>query len=137
MTATREPGPPVVLVAEDEAPMRRFVRRVLESAGYQVVEAANGAEALARVQDQSGVALLVADIEMPELRGDEAARLMKATRPELKVLYVTGHADRLFERTAELGEDEAFLDKPFTPKGLLEAVSLLLYGTLQPPWHKT
>lgn len=116
--------------------MRQFVRRILEAAGYKVVEAASGTEALARVEDQPGIALLVADIEMPELRGDEAARLMKATRPALKVLYVTGYSDRLFERTAELGEDEAFLDKPFTAKGLLEAVSLLLYGTLTPPWKK-
>ncbi len=126
---------PVVLIAEDEEPMRQVERRILESAGYRVVEVASGAEALMRVHDEPHVDLLLADIEMPELRGDEAARLIKATRPGLKVLFVTGHTRQLFKTPSTLADDEAYLDKPFTAVGLLEAVSLLLYGTRTPPWQ--
>lgn len=124
---------PVVLVVDDEDPIRDMARRVLETGGYRVIEASNGADALAIVRSDAPLDLLMADIEMPELTGDEMARQIKALRASLKVLFVTGYADRLFAATPVLADDEAFLDKPFSPKGLLEAVSLLLYGSLKPP----
>jgi FixJ family two-component response regulator len=68
---------------------------------------------------------------MPELGGDEMARRIRATRPDLKVLYVTGHIDRLMDERPLLWDGEAFLDKPFTAQALLEAVSMILFGTLK------
>lgn len=121
---------PIVLVVDDEAPIRQMERRMLETDGYRVIEAANGVEAVALLAADLAVDLLVADLDMPELTGEELARQLRATRPALKVLYVTGHAHRLFHERPVLWEGEAFLDKPFTAAGLLEAVSLLLYGTL-------
>jgi FixJ family two-component response regulator len=67
---------------------------------------------------------------MPDLGGEEMVRQIRAARPDLKVLYVTAHIDRLLDVRKMLWEGEAFLDKPFTAQGLIEAVSLLLYGTL-------
>ena len=121
---------PVVLVVDDEDAIRRMSRRILEKGGYRVMEASNGTEALALLADDTPLDLLMADLEMPELAGEEMARRIRAARPDLKVLYVTGHIDRLFDER-RLWEGEAFLDKPFTAGGLLEAVSLILYGTLK------
>jgi FixJ family two-component response regulator len=72
----------------------------------------------------------MADLDMPELGGVEMVRRIRVTRPDLKVLFVTGHVDLLME-TPRLWVGEAFLEKPFTPASLCEAVSLLLYGTVK------
>ena len=110
-----------------------MARRILESDGYCVLEASNGTDAVALLHDDTPLDLLMADFEMPELMGDEMARRLRAVRPELKVLFVTGHVDQLFSEQPLLWEGEAFLEKPFTATGLLEAVALLLYGTLTRP----
>jgi len=75
--------------------------------------------------------ILVTDLMMPEMLGDEIARRLRQHEPRLKVLYLTGYSDRLFKDKVTLWEDEAFLDKPCSIKGLLQAVSLLLFGRLQ------
>lgn len=117
-----------VLVVDDEAPVRAIERRVLEEGGYQVLEASNGLEGLAMLDGAASLDLVVADLDMPQLGGDEMVRRIRQARPDLRVLYVTGHIDRLMD-TRPLWEGEAFLEKPFNAKGLKEAVSLLLYGT--------
>jgi len=71
---------------------------------------------------------LITDLRMPEMQGDELARQVLAVEPDVKVLYLTSHADRLFETRAQLSPEEAYLDKPFTRGGLREAVALLLFG---------
>jgi FixJ family two-component response regulator len=70
---------------------------------------------------------------MPQMSGDELARRLRASYPLLKVLYLTGFSDRLFKEKVTLWADEAFLDKPCTVKGLLEAVALLLFGSFDAP----
>lgn len=131
MSANRAPNAlPTVLVVDDEAPIRQVVRRVLEEDGYQVSEASNGLEAIALLAEGAPLDLLLADLDMPELGGDEMVRRIRATRPDLKVLYVTGHIDRLMD-ARPLWEGEAFLDKPFSMAGLREAAALLLHGTLK------
>lgn len=132
-TVPQPSAPPIVLVVDDEAPVRQIMRRLLEPVGYQVFEASNGLDALALLTDDTPIGLLIADLEMPELAGEEMARRIRAARRDQKVLYVSGHVERLFDERPVLCEGEAFLDKPFTADGLLEAVSLLLYGTLKKP----
>jgi two-component system cell cycle sensor histidine kinase/response regulator CckA len=122
--------PPVVLVVDDEPPIREMERRILEKRGYRVLEAPGGAEGVAMLKDGKPIDLLIADLDMPEIPGEEMVRQIRGVRPDLKVLYVTAHIDRLLDVRATLWEGEAFLDKPFTSKGLEEAVALLLYGTL-------
>jgi len=126
-------APPVVLVVDDEEPIRRAARRILELDGYRVLEAENGARAVEMLRGDIVVDLLLADLDMPELTGEEMARQLRATRPDLKVLYVSGYIERLLRERPVLWEDEAFLEKPFTAEGLAEAVSLLLFGTLKRP----
>ena len=120
---------PVVLVVDDEAPIREIERRILHQGGYQVIEASSAADALTALEDGKPIDLLIADLDMPEVSGDEMVRRIRVARPDLKVLYVTGHIDRLMD-TRPLWDGEAFLDKPFSMNGLVEAVTLLVYGKL-------
>jgi CheY-like chemotaxis protein len=121
-----------VLVVDDEAPIRLLERRVLEEGGYSVTEAGGGQEAIELLAHGAPLELLIADLDMPGLGGDEMVSRIRSLRPDLKVLYVTGHIDRLMD-ARPLWEGEAFLEKPFSAAGLLEAVALLLFGRLTRP----
>ena len=116
-----------VLIVDDEEPVRTFVDRVLRAAGYETALAADGPEAL-EVASGRHLDLVVTDVNMPHMSGDELARRLRQREPSLKVLYLTGYADRLFREKSVLWEDEAFLDKPCSVKGLQEAVALLASG---------
>lgn len=128
---TSEPTGPVVLVVDDEDSVVRLASRALRMEGYLVHEARGGAEALKFLDEGTPIDLLLTDINMPDIKGHEVARRFRLARPDLKVLYLSGFVDVLFAERPILWEDEAFLDKPFTIKGLLEAVSLLTSGHLQ------
>jgi CheY-like chemotaxis protein len=121
---------PTVLVVDDEPGIRQIARRILEDGGYEITEAEGGLEAIALLAQGHPLDLLMADLDMPGLGGDEMVRRIRATRPDLKVLYVTGHIDKLMD-ARPLWEGEAFLEKPFNPVGLREAIALLLYGTVK------
>src|SRR6185295_12432726 len=116
---------PIVLVVDDEAPVRAIERRILEHLGYRVLEATNGTDAVGRLAGGEQLDLLIADLDMPIVRGDEMARRIRRARPDLRVLYVTGHIDSLMDGRP-LWEGEAFLEKPFSAAGLREAVAMLL-----------
>ncbi len=123
---------PLVLVVDDEAPIREMERRILEGEGYRVIQAPGGFEALTLLLEGERPDLLIADLEMPELAGEEMVARVHAVCPGLKVLYVTGNIDRLLNVRSLTWEGEAFLDKPFTARGLTEAVSLLMTGSVRP-----
>ena len=120
-----------LLVVDDEAPILHALQRTFEAAGYEVIACADPSEALDRLREKP-FQVLSADYMMPGMTGDELARILRQTEPTLKVLYLTGYSDRLFREKATLWADEAFLDKPCTMKGLREAVSLLVNGTVTP-----
>lgn len=118
-----------VLIVDDEAVVVTFVERVLESAGYrQLMTATSGEAALDLCAKKGMPSLLVTDLKMPRMEGDELAAELRRREPDLKVLYLTGFADMLFKNKEVLWEGEAYLEKPCTINGLLEAVSLLLSG---------
>jgi CheY-like chemotaxis protein len=123
----------VVLVVDDEAGVRALIRRILEGAGYGVLEAENGAEALKRLDSGAVFDFLMADLDMPVMRGEEMALRFRVRRPALRILYVTAHIDSLMDGRPLLSDTEAFLEKPFTAAGLLEAVALLKTGQIGNP----
>lgn len=131
MTSNRGNG--IVLVVDDEPGVRALARRILEGGGYQVIEAADGIQGLAVIESAARVDFLIADLDMPIMQGEEMAKRIRARRPDLRVLYVTAHSERLFNERPELIDGEAFLDKPFTSRGLLEAVALLKNGYISAP----
>jgi two-component system, cell cycle sensor histidine kinase and response regulator CckA len=99
-----------VLVVDDESGVRAFERRVLEGVGYSVLEATNGADAIDRMAGAARIDLLVADLQMPEVSGAEMVRRIRLARPDIPVLYVTGHIDGLMDERS-LWEGEAFLER--------------------------
>ena len=117
-----------VLVVDDEEAVRKLVDRVLREGGYRTTTAADGPEAIDAASKLDTLDVLVTDVMMPQMQGDELARRLRQRQPGLKVLYLTGYSDQLFKDKITLWEDEAFLDKPCSMKALLEAVSLLLDG---------
>jgi two-component system, cell cycle sensor histidine kinase and response regulator CckA len=122
-----------VLVVDDEEPVRKFVDRVLRDAGYKTVLASDGPEALEKASKLESLDIVVTDVMMPQMNGNELSRRLRESLPSLKVLYLTGYADNLFKDKSTLWEDEAYLDKPCSIKSLLEAVSLLMFGSFETP----
>jgi CheY-like chemotaxis protein len=118
-----------ILIVDDEEPVRRFVERVLRDAGYATTLAADGPEAIAAADKMEQIDILVTDVMMPAMQGDELARRLRQSRRSLKVLYLTGYSDQLFKEKVTLWADEAYLDKPCSVKGLVQAVSLVLFGS--------
>jgi two-component system cell cycle sensor histidine kinase/response regulator CckA len=124
-----EEGPPIAILAVDDEPgVLALVRRCLDDKRVTLSEASSGREALAHIANGATLDLLITDLRMPEMEGDELARQIRALEPDLRVLYLTSHADRLFGAKPQLWDEEAYLDKPFTPEGLREAVAMLLFG---------
>ncbi|HEV8348580.1 MAG TPA: response regulator [Vicinamibacterales bacterium] len=131
MTRRRQSDPPArILIVDDEPVVVEFAQRVLQSAGYRTMTATSGDEALKLCTDQGIPDLLVTDMKMPRMEGDELATRLRQREPDLKVLYLTGFADLLFKNKELLWDGEAYLEKPCTIGGLLEAVSLLLSGQI-------
>jgi CheY-like chemotaxis protein len=112
-----------VLVAEDEEGVRRLLTRSLRAAGYRVVEAPNGAEAL-RIGRQQAIDALVTDVDMPRMGGPELARRLTRRRPELPVLFISGTTgeDLLDPGPGSPHARSRFLAKPFSEDALLEAL---------------
>jgi two-component system, cell cycle sensor histidine kinase and response regulator CckA len=125
---------PRILVVDDDDAVRRVTERMLREGGYDVLAVADGETALAFVaRQQRPYDLFVLDLMMPSMRGDELAAVLRRADPDVKVLYLTGFADQLFREKGVLWEHEAFLEKPTGVTGLIEAVSLLLYGHTRGP----
>lgn len=122
-----------ILLAEDEAPIRRAARRLLQGAGYTVLDAHDGEHALRVAAEYEGpIHLLITDMVMPRLGGLELASRLQATRPELKVLYVSGYSDGASLGQGTLAPGTAFVAKPFTLDELTRAVRQILDA---PPPH--
>jgi CheY-like chemotaxis protein len=108
----------VVLLVEDEAPIRRMLRMILETSGYVVLDAGDGVEGLALCRNHPGpIDVLLSDVNMPRLGGHELAAGAREMRPELKVLLMSALSEEsVFERPAVAGA--AFLQKPFSSVAL-------------------
>jgi two-component system cell cycle sensor histidine kinase/response regulator CckA len=132
MRKAQTPKTPIrALVVDDEECVRMFVDRVLREAGYQTLTAKDGPSARDLVEQTGPPHILVTDELMPEMSGHDLVRWVRGRHPSVKVLYLTGYSDRLFDAKESLWQDEAFLDKPCSVRGLLQAVSLLLFTQLQ------
>lgn len=123
----KEPAAATILVVEDEPAVRGLFTEALRRDGYHVLEARNGAEAL-QVFDQvdGAIDVLVTDMRMPYVGGGELASRLKARRPGLRMLFVSGYASDV-----ELGPNTALLQKPFVRADLLHAIRELLSRPVQ------
>ena len=129
-------GNETILLVEDEAPVRSVTRQLLERNGYTVLEAADGPAALALVNGGSGerhVDLLLTDVIMPGMSGRELANQLKARRPDLRVLFMSGYTDDAVVRHGMLEPGLAYLEKPFRPTALLRKVRDVLQSRSRSP----
>ncbi|WP_321338144.1 cell cycle histidine kinase CckA [Breoghania sp.] len=116
-------GSATILLVEDEEAVRAFAARALASRGYKVHEAGSGAEALQVMEETDGaVDLVVSDVVMPELDGPSLLRELRKTRPDLKIIFISGYAEGAFEKNLPENEKFSFLPKPFSLKELATAV---------------
>ena len=122
--------PLLVLIVDDDQAVRDFVERVLSEAGYRTMVAGSGPEAI-ELASKEPIDLLLTDVNMPQMTGDELARRLRHDEPSLKVLYLTGFSDQLFNEKTTLWQDEAYLEKPCTISGLLQAVALITVGQVE------
>lgn len=122
-----------ILVVDDEDAVLDFVDRVIRDAGYDTTIAHRAEEALNITATGQSFDLLLTDLMMPGISGDELARYLRRTDPDLKVLYLTGFTDRLFAERGVLWQNESFIEKPVTAVALQEAVSLALFGHTRGP----
>lgn len=124
------PESTAVLVVDDEPSILVYVERILRASGYRIATALNAGDAMALIAAGGRFDLLITDVVMPETTGAELASRLLACQPDLKVLFLTGWVDKLFDERPTLQNEEAFLEKPFTPLALRQAVSLALTGSL-------
>jgi PAS domain S-box-containing protein len=120
-------GHETVLIVDDVAGLRHLAMRMLESAGYTVLAAANGEEALLLfARHEQPVHLMLTDVVMPGMDGRTLAEQFKETRPGMKVLYTSGYTDDAIVRHGVLDPGTAFVSKPFTAADLLRKVREVL-----------
>jgi two-component system cell cycle sensor histidine kinase/response regulator CckA len=128
------PSAGAVLVAEDEPGVRSFAAQVLEHAGYSVLEARSGEEALAIASAPgASIAVLLTDVVMPGISGRVLAERMRALHPGLAVLYMSGYTDEMVLRAGVVADGVSFIQKPFTPEGLLARVRSALAPLIPHP----
>jgi signal transduction histidine kinase/ligand-binding sensor domain-containing protein/ActR/RegA family two-component response regulator len=127
-------GGQTILLAEDDASIRQFATRMLRDHGYRVLDAEDGAAALALVGKAiEAIDLVLTDVLMPTTNGLELARLLRAARPELPVVFMTGYAGLDESALVELRATGPVLAKPFTQEALLRTVASALEGATARP----
>ncbi|MDH3521422.1 MAG: ATP-binding protein, partial [Myxococcales bacterium] len=115
-----EPGSGCVLVVEDEPALRRLACRMLESNGYRVIQASDGCEALEMAAAFEGrIDALVTDVVMPRIGGVELARRLRAERPDLRLVFMSGYPQDRGCGSDDLPPDAVVIEKPFRSDGLL------------------
>jgi PAS domain S-box-containing protein len=120
-------GTETILVVEDETMVRELARELLEMSGYTVLEASHGREALSLCRTHGNpIHLLLTDVVMPHMNGQELARTLAPLRPDMKVLYMSGYTEEDGVLREILDSDTIFLQKPFTPSALAGKVRTVL-----------
>ncbi len=127
--AADEPGSRRILVVDDDQAIRQLLKAALEAAGFEVIVAPDGAEGLARGRELAGaIDLLITDVMMPGMRGDELATQLQKAQPGLRALLISGFARDALGEESVPGPGLAFLAKPFRTGELLRQVRKLLNG---------
>jgi PAS domain S-box-containing protein len=125
----RTPKGEAVLVVEDATALREVTRRILARAGYHVITAANGPEALEIARSHPGeIHLLVTDVVMPHMLGKDVAQKMQQIKPGIAVLYMSGYARSVLSVQGRLEPNMVLVEKPFSAADLLAKAGEVLNG---------
>jgi CheY-like chemotaxis protein len=116
-------GSETILLVEDEESVRRFTQTLLENNGYTVIGASGGKEALRLMETMKpGAFLLVTDVVMPQMSGKDLAQKLLLSRPDLKVLYLSGYTGNAIVHHGMLDPGIDFIQKPFNSQELLAKI---------------
>ena len=117
-------GSETILLCEDEAAIRKLVHNMLTRHGYRVIEAESPDQAIQICRQPEGetIHLLLTDIVMPQVSGFELAKAIRETRPQVKVLYMSGYTDNQVSRSWVLNPGTPFIQKPFTAVALTQKI---------------
>ncbi len=127
--ARMKTGSETILLVEDDKDVRKFVRGILEERGYALLVADGGEDALQMVASRSErIHLLLTDVVMPRMNGPDLAARLARFYPEMKVLYMSGYADKAVACHGVLGSGMHFLQKPFNPEDLARCIRKALDG---------
>ena len=120
-------GHETILLVEDDDMVRNLVRETLKRAGYSVLDASSPAQARRAANEfNATIHLLITDVVMPQTNGRELAEQLIVRRPHLKILYMSGYTESAIASSGVSTREVAFLQKPFTPAGLIEKVREVL-----------
>jgi PAS domain S-box-containing protein len=120
-------GTETILVTDDEDEQREVAKRILTRNGYTVLTASSGAHAIEFAASHSGpIDLLLTDVIMPQMQGPTVAREVRALRPDIRVLFMSGHAHPVLEAEALLGMEFMLMEKPFDETTILQNVRKVL-----------
>ena len=122
-----------VMIVDDDSVLLELIVRILSRENYDILTASSGLSALEQLEKTPvPIDLLVTDYVMPGMNGRQLAERVRRRFPDVKVLHQTGFSDLLFDDCDEIEPGSAFLEKPFSARGLLEAARLLLFETIHP-----
>jgi PAS domain S-box-containing protein len=122
-------GSEMILIADDDENIRRLTRELLEQHGYAVIEAKDGADAISKFQDnRDRIQFVLLDVIMPRRSGKEVFAEMRAVRPDLKTLFMSGYTGDVIEGKKIAEEGLPLLHKPIRPRELLQKIREMLDG---------
>ena len=120
-------GSEAVLIVEDDSRIRKLAHKILKQHGYRVLVAENGEDALrVRESHEGAIDLLITDVVMPKMAGKETAECLQHLYPHIKVIYMSGYTDNAIVHHGVLAPGLNFIEKPFTPVGLVRRVREVL-----------
>lgn len=126
-----EGGTETILLVEDDEEVRAVVKLALEDAGYRVIEAVDGDDAVKKfAENKETIQLLLTDVIMPKKSGKQVHEEIKALHPAIKTLFISGYTSDIIQQKAILEEGWNFIAKPVTPQKLLKKIRTVLAGDL-------
>ncbi|HSJ26313.1 MAG TPA: ATP-binding protein [Longimicrobiales bacterium] len=114
--------PVTVLLVEDDDSIRRLAERTLRKEGLNVIAAASGEEALSRARDEKGIDVVVTDLMMPNMSGEELAERLSGSHPDARIVLMSGFTEEGLKADGRVSAQQRFLEKPFTQKDLVRTV---------------
>ena len=120
-------GTETILLAEDEEAVRELIRNMLVEAGYKVIEAVDGADTVNKFMgNKDKVSILLLDVRMPKISGEEAYEKIKKMKPDIKVLFISGYPADMIQKQSLIEEGLNFIAKPIFPLELLKRIRSVL-----------
>jgi PAS domain S-box-containing protein len=119
-------GMETLLLVEDEEIVKMFVKNILERAGYKVIIADNGEDAVARFREHDDISLVLSDVVMPRKTGKEMHDEIRRIKPDVKVIFISGYSADVMQKKGMFEENTEFITKPFKKNDLLQKVREVL-----------